>query len=246
MTGLLSIFGKKLGLVEPEARRLPVPLRETPSLPPELSALTAYSMSGSLVLQKLYRLAQDVVQRQIPGDMVECGVCNGGSAGAIASAMRDTGRTLWLYDSFLGMPVTTPIDGSFAPRYVGECVGAVENVRAAMAIAQLPEERYIIREGWFYETFHPPLPQPISLLHIDADWYDSVMLCLTTFYDRVAEGGIIILDDFGHWEGCREAFYDFVQQRQIKPLLERFGHSQVFWVKERSHNRAFSGQWTIP
>src|SRR5206468_12484893 len=59
----------------------------------------------------------------------------------------------------------------------------------------------------------PILPELVSILHIDADWYDSVLLALNTFYDRVAEGGIVVLDDFGHKEGCREAFYDFISQR---------------------------------
>jgi O-methyltransferase len=72
------------------------------------------------------------------------------------------------------------------------------------------------------------------------------MLSLNTFYDLVPDGGIIILDDFGHWEGCREAFYDFIAQRKLKPLLERFGHTQAFWIKERIHNRDFTGQWEIP
>ena len=77
----------------------------------------------------------------------------------------------------------------------------------------------------------------IAFLHIDADWYDSVQLALETFYDRVSTGGVIILDDFGHWEGCREAFYDFAADRGIKPLLERFGHTQAYWIKDRTHNR---------
>jgi len=212
----------------------------------ELARINSYSVSGLRVLTKLYALGLDILTRNVLGDFVECGVCNGGSAAAIACALRETGRRIWLYDSFEGLPMPKEVDGSFAATYVGGCVGAEEKVREAMQIARFPEERCVTRKGWFADTFRAPLPQAVSLLHIDADWYESVTLSLRTFYDLVPEGGIIVLDDFGHWEGCREAFYDFVTRRQLKPLLERFGHSQAFWVKGRAHNREFPGKWEIP
>lgn len=216
------------------------------SFPPEIEQLQPYSMCGTQVLKKLYILAQDIVDRKIPGDVVECGVCNGGSAAAISLALGKTSRKIWLYDSFMGLPETTETDGEFATTYVGACVGTPEKVKDAMAIAGVCEQDYIIQEGWFKDTFQKPLPKSISLLHIDADWYDSVMLSLNTFYELVSEGGTIILDDFAHWEGCREAFYDFAARRNIKPLLERFGYTQAFWVKGRTHNREFVGRWEIP
>jgi len=214
--------------------------------PPELAQLDSYSMSGIRVLQKLYKISEDVVNRQIPGDVVECGVCNGGSAAALACALHDGKRALWLYDSFEGLPAPAVVDGAFASQYAGSLVGSEDKVREALRIARFPEDRCTIRRGWFEETLCEPLPKEIALLHIDADWYKSVLFALDTLYDLVSEGGVIILDDFGHWEGCREAFYDFVVQRRVKPLLERFGHSQVFWVKGRSHNREFRGKWEIP
>jgi O-methyltransferase len=214
--------------------------------PAEIVGLDRYSMSGNRVLQKLYRLGRDVVTRDIAGDFVECGVCNGGSAAAIACGLRSSGRRVWLYDSFQGVPKPSEIDGACAANFTGAWVGELENVKRAMEIAGVADKDYIVRAGWFKDTFRLPLPERVSILHIDADWYDSVLLSLNTFYDRVGEGGIVVLDDFGHWEGCREAFYDFISQRHLKPLLERFGHTQAFWVKGRAHNREFSGKWEIP
>lgn len=212
----------------------------------DLTAMNGYTMSGLAVVEKLYRLGQDVAGRNIAGDFVECGVCDGGSAAALAYGLGDCDRRVWLYDSFEGLPPTTGLDGQFAETYVGACVGSEERVREALAIARIPNHRVVIRRGWFQDTFQQALPDSVALLHVDADWYESVLLSLDTFYDRVPDGGVILLDDFGHWEGCREAFYDFAQQRKIKPLLERFGHTQAFWVKGRTDNRAFSGQWQIP
>ena len=49
----------------------------------------------------------------------------------------------------------------------------------------------------------------IALLHIDADWYESVKLVLERLYDRVSPGGFVVLDDYGYWEGCRRAWSEF-------------------------------------
>ena len=205
---------------------------------PELKAINAYSIAGLSRLENLHALAQDVVERNVPGDFVECGVYNGGSAAAVSSAIRGTNRRSWLFDSFAGMPPTSEADGPDAESFVDKCVGSEEQVHAAMRLARCPVDSYVIRKGWFQETFPVgPLPKGVAYLHIDADWYESVLLALDTFYGLVPDGGVIVLDDFGHWEGCREAFYDFAGQRKIKPLLERFGHTQAYWVKNRLHNR---------
>ena len=216
------------------------------AIPPELLQLESYSVSGFRTLEKLYRLGLDVIARGVQGDFVECGVYNGGSAAAMACALRSSNRRLWLYDSFQGMSATRDVDGELASRYVGELVGDEARVREALTTAGFSEDRYTIRKGWFVDTLQLPLPEKVSQLHIDADWYDNVTLILKTFYDRISDGGVIILDDFGHWEGCREAFYDFVKDRGLKPLLERSGHTQAFWIKGRGHNRDFSGKGEIP
>ena len=229
----------------------PTPVSEAPRqtavlLPAGLARLEGYTMSGARILEKQYRLGHDVAARQIPGDLVECGVCDGGSAAALAWGLGPGDRRVWLYDSFAGLPPTIELDGQFATGYVGACVGSEAKVREALATADVPDASTVVRRCWFQDTFLQPLPEVVCLLHLDCDWYESVMLSLNTFYDRVSDGGVILLDDFGHWEGCREAFYDFVQARGIKPLLERFGHTQAFWVKQRTHNRDYSGYWEIP
>ena len=228
---MISILPRLLGRMTRGAPATPAPV------PPELSRVATYSMSAPQVLQRQYALARDVVARSVGGDFVECGVCNGGSAAAIALGFRGAARHIWLYDSFEGLPTPKEVDGLDATSYEGRCVGSEDAVRAALRIANVAAEDCTIRKGWFQQTFQRPLPDAVAFLHVDADWYESVMLTLMTFYDRVSEGGVILLDDFGHWEGCREAFYDFAANRNIKPLLERFGHSQGFWIKGKPHNR---------
>ena len=154
------------------------------AIPLELLQLETYSVSGLRTLEKLYRLGLDVIARDVQGDFVECGVYNGGSAAAMACALRSSNRRIWLYDSFQGMSASQEIDGAFASRYVGELAGDEERVREAMRVACFPDDRYIIRKGWFVDTLQLLLPETVAQLHIDADWYDNVMLILKTFYDQ--------------------------------------------------------------
>ena len=196
-------------------------------------------MIDPLRLAMLYGLAREVSTKRIEGDIVECGVCNGGSAALMAAAVgRDTDRRLWLYDTFEGIPAPGPRDGSLAPTYSGTLRGSIESVRTVLAKVGFPLERVVVRKGLFKSTFREPLPQHVALLHVDADWYESVLDSLRTFYPLAGEGGIIVLDDFGHWEGAREAFYDFCGEQQIKPLLERVGYTQAFWRKGQTQARS--------
>ena len=203
------------------------------------SIIKPYTMIDSLRLSMLYILASEICSNGIKGDVVECGVCNGGSAAILAEVIKtDVNRKLWLYDTFSGMPSPVVLDGDEAKKYEGKLVGSIGNVKNIICDKiGFPMENIIIKKGLFLTTFKSKIPQSISLLHIDADWYNSVLLSLETFYPMVNIGGIIILDDFGHWEGAREAFYDFCFEQNIKPLLERVGYTQAFWRKGTIHNR---------
>jgi O-methyltransferase len=192
-------------------------------------------MVDALRLAMLHQLAQEIPDE---GDIVECGVCNGGSAAVLASAIRKLPtKSLWLYDTFQGIPPPTTRDGPDAEQYTGQFVGCMDRVNEVLAFVGFPKERTVIRKGLFNDTFRQPLPQKVALLHLDADWYDGIYAALETFYPLISTGGIVILDDFGHWEGTREAFYDFCKRYDIRPLLERVGHTQAFWRKYHTHNR---------
>lgn len=203
----------------------------------EFGWVADFTMVDRVRLRNLHNLARYVVSNGVPGDVVECGTWNGGSAAVTARAIGEVHRPFWLYDSFVGMPVPGDLDGEAAKQWAGKCVGSPERVREILSVAGQPADLIRVKKGWFLDTFAEPLPECIAYLHIDADWFESVKLALDTFYDRVSDGGVIILDDFGYWEGCREAFYDFCRRRDLKPLLERCGSSQASWVKGRTHNR---------
>jgi O-methyltransferase len=201
-----------------------------------LTTIQPYTMVTQDRLENLALLGKYLNTDQIPGDFVECGTYRGGTA-AILSQFLEQSRHLWLYDSFAGMPETTEKDGNAAKQWVGKCVASERDVREVLQLVGTSPERYTIQPGWFETTFKQKLPQQVALLHCDADWYNSVLLVLETFYPLMPVGGCVILDDFGHWEGCREAFYEFCDRHQERPVLERVGTDQAFWIKGRTHNR---------
>jgi O-methyltransferase len=148
-----------------------------------------------------------------------------------------SGRKLWIYDSFQGMPETRELDGEEARKYVGTCFASKGDVLEILSATGARPDEFVIMEGLFTNTFQEELPEQVALLHCDADWYDSVNIVLEIFYPLIPEGGCIILDDFGFWEGCRRTFYDFCQKQGERPLLERVGITQAFWIKAKEHNR---------
>ena len=135
-------------------------------------------------LELLNRAARYAVR--LPGDVVECGTYNGGSARVIADGIGD--RKLWMYDAFTGLPPTTPIDGKEAATLVGEMIASPKVVK--QRVEEVGCTNYQIVEGYFESSFKAPdLPDKVCMIHIDCDWYESVLLCLRTFYDRVVPGG---------------------------------------------------------
>jgi O-methyltransferase len=201
-----------------------------------------YTMSSRLKLKNLKRLAELVNQNEVPGDFVECGTFKGGSAAVISTTLTPE-RRLWLFDSFEGLPDVKEIDGVDSKAWVGKCRAAEDDVIEALAKVGASPSQYLLRKGWFQETFQQELPEQVALLHCDADWYDSVLLTLETFYERIPPGGVVVLDDFGWWEGCREAFYDFCSKHAEKPLLERVDCDQAYWVKAKTNNRDHPVNW---
>lgn len=201
-----------------------------------LKQIQAYTLCSPATLKNLRRLATLINLHDIEGDFVECGTYKGGSAAMLATVLTSK-RHLWLYDSFEGMPDTKPIDGEDAKKRVGSRVASEEDVVQVLTSVGLSSTQYTIRKGWFNQTFREPLPRKVAFLHCDADWYDSTLIVLETFYPLIPEGGCVVLDDFGYWEGCREAYYDFCFKCGEKPLLERLGNTQAYWIKGKANNR---------
>jgi len=168
----------------------------------------------------------------LPGCIVECGVWRGGMSAGIASLLGPH-RRYYLFDSFQGLPAAKEIDGPAAlqwqeskasPNYYDNCSAPPDFARQAMTAAGATDFELV--EGWFDRTIPVHCSgEPIALLRLDADWYESTMVCLEGFFDRVVTGGIIILDDYHAWDGCSRALHDFLSRRSLTERIRSLGDS---------------------
>jgi O-methyltransferase len=205
-----------------------------PASPQELRLLRTvrpFTMVPVPRLRTLWRLANRASADGIAGAFVECGSCNGGTGAILAHVAARESRVVWLFDSFEGLPEPRPEDGERAKAWVGECLGQEEMVREVLSRVGARSERVKIVKGWFDKTLGPADTGPIALLHLDADWYESTMTILNTFYDRVVPGGYLVFDDYGHWPGCRRALDEFLAGRGLHPALMPSDNEGIWFRK---------------
>jgi hypothetical protein len=174
-----------------------------------------------------------VVDRGIPGDLVECGAWRGGSMMAVALTLLrigDTSRHLYLYDTFEGMPHPDDVDraildGRPASQYLAEsakgdrngywCTADEEDVRRNMALTKYPVEQMHFVRGAVEETIPRVVPNQIALLRLDTDWYSSTRHELEHLYPRLVPGGVLIVDDYGYWSGARKAVDEYFAKSPV-------------------------------
>jgi len=189
-------------------------------------AVRPYTMLNHSRAHSLYEGVRQVVARDIPGDIVECGVARGGSAALMALALGDQkqnarSRKIFAFDTFAGLPPPTIDDPDYelARHWTGKCRGDEAEVRALfheLGVADITE----CIKGTFRETLPRWESGPIALLHLDGDWYESIRVCLEQLWDRVSPGGIVQVDDYGAWAGARKAVDEFIATRKIAAPLK--------------------------
>lgn len=206
----------------------------------------------------VYEAVRKINQEGIEGDLVECGVWNGGCVGLMAIAnWRTCGprRKIHLFDSFEGLPQPSEHDtdvlagfranhpkadlskGTTATdlRAIGACVGDSQSAVEEFLVERLKIKRddLIFHKGWFQDTI-PTFSgkiEKVALLRLDGDWYDSTKVCLEGLFDRVVRDGFVIIDDYGMFAGCRQAADDFFRKRRIAPRLE-YSDSQCVYFRK--------------
>jgi len=221
------------------------------NLEPEFLALyeqcRQYTMTSWERLYALYRSVRYVVENRIPGDLVECGVWRGGSMKLVAHvllSLSDTGRTLFLYDTFEGMTEPDPevdVDSSgnravndwleVQRRGVKWAYAPIGEVRETLATAGYPMAQVKLVKGPVEETIPGTIPDAIALLRLDTDWYSSTKHEMEHLYPRLSPQGVLILDDYGHYQGACRGVDEYLSTIKKKPLLQRIDHSCRLGVK---------------
>jgi hypothetical protein len=202
----------------------------------------AYTMVSATRLINLYQRVQDANRLNLAGDIVECGVWHGGSSAMMGAAVQDDSafigkRRLWLFDSFQGLPPPGSHDGEKerAFYFEGWCKGDIDKIEQIFRRLHIPWEQATVIPGWFDVTLERAPIEQIAVLHVDADWYDSVKLVLDKLYDRVVPGGFIVIDDYWVWPGCKKAVGDFLQERLLADTpLHNVSKVAVYFQKTTS------------
>ncbi len=213
-----------------------------------------YTMTSPERLYALWRATRHVIVRDVPGAMVECGVWRGGSMMLIAHTLIVSGqadRELWLYDTFAGMPAPSSHDVDFtgvsASEHLQQAAGDPEDlvlglaplqeVRSNLARTGYPRERMVYVEGQVERTIPMRAPDEIALLRLDTDWEASTRHELEHLWHRLEVGGVLIVDDYGHWSGARRAVDEFFADREDAPLLTRVDYTGRVGVRSRPPGR---------
>jgi len=202
-------------------------------------------------------VVRGIAQRNIDGAFVEAGTFTGGaSAFGLLSLLRNfKDKKLpdyWGFDSFEGMPSPTVNDGinAFEWRYPNfrkidvkikksKLVGSDINLADYntclhyLQNTSYPKKKINLIKGWFQHSLKVNKKNigKIALLRIDGDFYDSTLCVLDELYGNVSKGGVIILDDYGNFEGSRKATHFFFKSKKINPFLHYVDHSIRYFIK---------------
>jgi len=211
-----------------------------------ISAARPFTMTSVERMAALIQAVTYVTQNGIAGDIAECGVWRGGSMMTVALTLLahgDRSRSLYLFDTFEGMSPPTgddkSLDGVSAdmqlkrdPQGTGVwCYASLDDVRANILSTGYPAEKIHLIKGKVEDTIPRNIPSSLALLRLDTDWYESTKHELAHLYPLLNTNGILIIDDYGHWQGARKAVDEYFAELGVKPYLHRIDYTGRILVK---------------
>ena len=205
-------------------------------------------MTSTERLYGLYKAIQYVVDARIPGDMVECGIWRGGSSMAMALtllSLGDVSRHLYMYDTYAGMtePGVHDVDlhqtsaakvWNRSRKAQGSewCHASLDEVQRNLARTQYPPSNLHFVQGDVLETIPQVMPQAISVLRLDTDFYESTRHTMEHLYPLLSRSGVLIVDDYGHWQGAKKAVDEYFAAHDIHILLNRLDYTGRIGIKD--------------
>lgn len=183
-------------------------------------------------LTDLFETVKRIEDEKIEGSILEMGCALGGSAIVIASA-KDPKRPFFTYDVFSMIPPPSDKDGKDVQKryadiksgkskglggdtYYGYQENLKQKVEDSFRVFGYPlkENNVHLVEGLYQNSLKLKSKDKIALAHIDCDWYDSVMVCLERIVPHIVKGGVLVIDDYYSWSGCKDAVDDYFRQRK--------------------------------
>lgn len=206
----------------------------------------AVSMLPRARMDNLQACVTDVIERGVPGDLLEAGVWRGGATilmRAVLKAYGATDRSVWVCDSFEGLPEPDaerfPIEAESynAPvvvRGYKRFAASLEDVQRNFACFEMLDDQVRFLKGWFKDTLPRAPIEKLAVMRLDGDYYESTMDGLCNLYGRLSPGGYAIIDDYGEdtWTYCRKAVDDFRRQNDICEPMIQVDSKCYFWRRE--------------
>jgi O-methyltransferase len=231
------------------------PAKPAPAMPQDFdeaqkalfSAVAPYTMTGPERIFALNEAVKYLIANNIEGDFVECGVWKGGSTLAMALTLDKLGvtdRNLYLYDTFDGSSGVTDVDLDINNESALDLLkthdkemhaiwaySGMDEVKKNMSLSKYPANRFHYIKGMVEDTLPQSQHQKIALLRLDTDWYESTKVELEILYPQLVSGGVLIIDDYGYWQGARKAVDEYIQQHKLRLLLNRIDFTGRMAVK---------------
>jgi hypothetical protein len=199
----------------------------------------AHTMIGLKRLNNIQFCAQEVLRNNIPGDFIETGVWRGGATifmRAILKTYNDTSRTVWVADSFEGLPKPKenlyPVDRNDWHHTCQFLAVSLEEVKSNFEKYGLLDDQVRFLKGWFSETLVNAPIDKLALLRLDGDMYESTIVALENLYPKLSIGGYILIDDFA-LVGCNRAVQDFRKKYSITDQMKAVDWSGIYWKKTK-------------
>ncbi|MEK7165545.1 MAG: TylF/MycF/NovP-related O-methyltransferase [Patescibacteria group bacterium] len=200
----------------------------------------AHTMIGIKGLDVIEFCLRDIIRKKIPGDTIEAGVWRGGASifmKAVLTVFGETNRTVWVADSYAGLPPPNkhnfPHDATSDLHQVGFLAVAVDEVKNNFRKYGLLDRRVKFLKGWFKDTLPNAPIKHLALLRADGDMYESTMDILDNLYSKITPGGYVIIDDYYTIPACRQAVTDFRSRGSIFEKIRFISHvGGVYWQKK--------------
>ncbi len=210
-----------------------------------------YTVTTIESVAALVKSVEYIINNKLEGDFVECGVWKGGSCMIMARELlkkSDYTRQIWMYDTFEGMSQPTDDDEEIETgikgidllsgihktnaKYNMWAYSPIDEVKDNMQKTGYPSDKINYVKGKVEDTLSKSLPAKIALLRLDTDWYESTKIELEMLYPLVTKGGIIIIDDYGHFSGAKKAVDEYFNALEHSPFMNRIDYSGRLIIKK--------------
>ena len=203
-----------------------------------IRAVKSFTLTDTFAMKNLIDSVRYLIENNITGSFVECGVWRGGSVMIIIKTLQQMGindREIHLFDTFggfIGVDTT-----KFDVRESGEVAAEIDytepgsdphvlidSVMKRIASTEYPKNKIFFHKGKVEKTLPKNSLEDIALLRLDTDWYESTKIEMENLYPKIVKGGILIIDDYGVWKGAKKAVDEYFKKNNIHLFLSRINY----------------------